>query len=343
MPAIRAAKSKAQPVAPRRSARLVKVAATAHADAPSASAEPLNVLSPSPSRTPTPTTVTYPAVIATAATVTISAPVLPTIVGPSAPTRKISLASYYVPRSPRDAFKLFCDHLKAQLKQSRRQATAVWKELSDTERLPYKNVAKAESKLFRTRFPDYKPRQYVRELKSAVEWSIDNDHLFKIDADGALQYAIPPPDVVVPTSQPTKSSAQVEMSPPRDATPEAPSCQLFFDWQMRGNDQMNAYQDTAAKYLPIPCLPYAFSPPAPSGYFGASAGPSSDPVPFYTGAPINPSFGPDFAGVYAGSHFVPTPTYGQFTTSSPAPMNPNTSYNYDQPASGSLLDLPFSD
>ncbi|KAF9011539.1 hypothetical protein BDZ89DRAFT_1077660 [Hymenopellis radicata] len=110
---------------------------------------------------------------------------------PSAASRKELLPHNYVPPCPRTSTNIFAAHFFLLSKKSHptRPTEAIMKKAS-----PYEILAKAEMDLRKTRFPEGRERQKRPRVPFALQWSVATDHLFVIDAQGAIQYAPRPVD-----------------------------------------------------------------------------------------------------------------------------------------------------
>ncbi|KAF9008571.1 hypothetical protein BDZ89DRAFT_1119811 [Hymenopellis radicata] len=122
---------------------------------------------------------------------------------PSAASRRELLPYNYVPPCPRNALNIFGTHFFLESKTSHparptesimKKACKLWMEFSQEERRPYELLAKAEMDLQKTRFPEGRESYKRPRFPFALHWSVATDHLFVIDAQGAIQYAPMPVD-----------------------------------------------------------------------------------------------------------------------------------------------------
>ncbi|KAF9014480.1 hypothetical protein BDZ89DRAFT_1076609 [Hymenopellis radicata] len=109
----------------------------------------------------------------------------------------------YVPPCPRTSTNIFAAHFFLLSKKSHptrpteaimKKACNFWMDFSEEDKLPYEMLAKAEMDLRKTRFPEGRERQKRPRVPFALQWSVATDHLFVIDAQGAIQYAPRPVD-----------------------------------------------------------------------------------------------------------------------------------------------------
>ncbi|KAF9008491.1 hypothetical protein BDZ89DRAFT_547458 [Hymenopellis radicata] len=124
---------------------------------------------------------------------------------PSAASRRELLPYDYIPPCPRTSTNIFGAHFVLLSKKSRptrptksitKKAYKLWMSFSEEEKLPYEMLANAEMDLHKTRFPEGREPQkrLIVPMPFAVQWSVATDHLFVIDAQGAIQYAPVPAD-----------------------------------------------------------------------------------------------------------------------------------------------------
>ncbi|KAF9022099.1 hypothetical protein BDZ89DRAFT_1137546 [Hymenopellis radicata] len=126
------------------------------------------------------------------------------------------LPAGYVPRRPNNGYFKYLEICARQPSHGVRvaQRTVVqgharkWNELEPEEQKIYKEIAEAETVIVKARFPDYKyavgakDRMSRNEWEECVdangvhvprEWSVETDHLFAVDANGALRFTGEPP------------------------------------------------------------------------------------------------------------------------------------------------------
>ncbi|KAF9008569.1 hypothetical protein BDZ89DRAFT_1144104 [Hymenopellis radicata] len=118
----------------------------------------------------------------------------------SAASKRNLLPHNYVPSRPRNAFIILRDQVYMEAKKLSvtrskasisKEAGERWRALSGAEQGHYEMLAEAEKDLWKKRFPRARKSEKPGPAKYALKWSVETDHLFVIDAQGAIQYASP--------------------------------------------------------------------------------------------------------------------------------------------------------